>query len=154
VNTIINIDDVCEWFLQKHPVSNKKLQKLCYYAQAWSYALKEEPLIVDSNNDAIVFEAWIHGPVYPNLYRKYADKGWKNILPENRHVYINSDDLELLDSVLFTYGDSTGNSLEALSHTELPWIIARAGLKADEGSSNPIGIEDMKKYYRSIYLDN
>lgn len=27
--------DVAEWFLSKESMTNKKLQKLCCYAQAW-----------------------------------------------------------------------------------------------------------------------
>lgn len=37
-------------------VSNKKLQKLLYYAQAWYLVYNKKPLF----NDDI--EAWIHGP--------------------------------------------------------------------------------------------
>ena len=39
-----SIFDVAEWFLQKESCSHKKLQKLCYYAVAWSYALFDESL--------------------------------------------------------------------------------------------------------------
>ncbi|MFM6174756.1 MAG: Panacea domain-containing protein [Sphaerospermopsis kisseleviana] len=54
-------------------ISNLKLQKLVYYAQAWHLALFEQPLF---NED---FEAWIHGPVVPELYHYYKKFGWRNI---------------------------------------------------------------------------
>lgn len=151
---MLNIFDASEWFLQKQPVSHKKLQKLCYYAQAWSYALKGSPLLCDEKCNGVKFQAWVHGPVSPLLYKKYSDYGWNNIPVENRVLNIEKDDLELLESVWYTYGDSSGNALEALSHTEPPWINARVGVKDEEGSNNVITVKDMKKYYRSIYLDN
>lgn len=32
--------EVAEWFLRKEPMTHKKLQKLCYYAQAWSCVIQ------------------------------------------------------------------------------------------------------------------
>ena len=34
-----SIYEIADWFLNKGPMTQKKLQKLCYYAQAWNYAL-------------------------------------------------------------------------------------------------------------------
>jgi uncharacterized phage-associated protein len=42
-------------------ISNLKLQKLCYYAQAWSLALRGKPLFPER------IEAWAQGPVVPEL---------------------------------------------------------------------------------------
>jgi uncharacterized phage-associated protein len=55
-------------------LSNLKLQKLVYYAQAWHLALEESPLFEED------FEAWIHGPVLPTLYQKYESFSWKPII--------------------------------------------------------------------------
>ena len=33
--------DVANWVLTHEAMTHKKLQKLCYYAQAWYYALKK-----------------------------------------------------------------------------------------------------------------
>ena len=35
----MKVKDVAEFFLTKQSMTNKKIQKLCYYAQAWFYAL-------------------------------------------------------------------------------------------------------------------
>lgn len=35
-----SVFDVANWFLAHETMMHKKLQKLCYYAQAWFYALK------------------------------------------------------------------------------------------------------------------
>ena len=40
-----SVFDIANWFLLKEEMTQKKLQKLCYYAQAWCYALKGYRLI-------------------------------------------------------------------------------------------------------------
>lgn len=55
----ISIFDIADTFLSIEPMTHKKLQKLCYYAQAWHCALENEPICSAS------FQAWIHGPVCP-----------------------------------------------------------------------------------------
>jgi uncharacterized phage-associated protein len=143
----ITIFTVADWFLQKEPMTHKKLQKLCYYAQAWSYALKNRPMF------SAVFEAWVHGPVSPMLYRKYRGSGFEDIRrPRNApRVTLRAEASELLESVWLTYGKSTGNALEVLSHSEPPWIIARGRLEPHEPCTTPVSPKDMKRYYRSIY---
>lgn len=142
-----SIFDVANWFLLKETMTHKKLQKLCYYAQAWFYAVKNERL-TDT-----VFEAWVHGPVSPVLYDKFKGFGFSAIkILENYETVIKAEDLELLESVWKTYGDRTGNALEALSHSEPPWNIARIGYSPNERCEVAISPELMKNYYQSIYL--
>lgn len=141
-----SIFDVANWFLSKESMTHKKLQKLCYYAQAWCYALKGYKL-TDTT-----FEAWVHGPVSPVLYERFKDFGYDTIrLCGNFIPPFDSGDLELLESVWVTYGNHTGNALEALTHNELPWKVARQGYEPGERCSIPISPEIMKSYYQSIY---
>lgn len=65
-----NIYEVANFFLNKEAMSHKKLQKLCYFSQAWYLANYGEPLVPNR------FEAWVHGPVSPDLYYKYKGWGW------------------------------------------------------------------------------
>ena len=44
-------------------MTNLRLQKLLFYAQAWHLALTNRPLFEED------FEAWVHGPVIPSFYR-------------------------------------------------------------------------------------
>ncbi|MGN0639342.1 MAG: Panacea domain-containing protein [Oscillospiraceae bacterium] len=67
------ITDVANWFLSKESMTHKKLQKLCYYAQAWGLALFNLR-ITDSR-----FEAWVHGPVSPGLFQLYKEFYWHPI---------------------------------------------------------------------------
>lgn len=138
--------EIVAWFLDKESMTHLKLQKLCYYAQAWFYTLKGIRLM---NTD---FQAWVHGPVAPDIYDKLKCFGFSGIrLAEKYCGVIEDDDLELLESVWETYGDSTGNALEALTHTEKPWVDARLGYSPDERCSVVITLKSMAEYYSSIY---
>ena len=110
-----SIFDIANWFLLKQPMTNKKLQKMCYYAQAWFYALKNQRLI---NSD---FEAWRHGPVSPVLNAKFKVFGYDTIVISKNFIsHIDKDDEKFLNDIWETYGDKTGNALEVLSHSEEP----------------------------------
>lgn len=146
----IGIFDVADFFLTKDSMTPKKLQKLSYYAEAWHQALLDKPLIHDES-----FQAWVHGPVVPKLYQKYKTYGWNPIEKEENEDVIkkfDDDSLSILESVWKTYGDQDGNSLEALTHSEPPWRNARAGLDSRTNANNVIAVEDMKKYYKEIYI--
>ncbi len=147
VHSMYTVFDVANWFLQKEPMDQKKLQKLCYYAQAWSYALNGRPAF-DGN-----FEAWVHGPVNRTLWNRFRTYGYQNIdtsdIKGARHI---SDGtlIELLEDVWVTYGNFTGWQLENLTHTESPWINAREGFSEFEPSDRVIDVKDMREYYHSL----
>lgn len=146
-----SISDIADWFISKEPMTNKKLQKLCYYAQAWHCALHNgKPLVNDR------FEAWVHGPVCPNLYHQYKDYGWEEISKPSRKVDkigFTKEEIDFLESVWMTYGDMSGHELESLTHTEPPWKKQRRGLEPWQLSNAEINQRDMAKYYLSIYED-
>ena len=119
-----DITDVADWFLLKGNMSNKKIQKLCYYAQAWSLTLLDQDIASHSE-----FEAWVHGPVNRTLYQVYDGYGWHELKITNR------------------------DQLEALTHTELPWLEQRTGLGKFESSHNVISSTTMKEYYNSIKVN-
>ncbi len=138
--------DVAQWFLAKERMTHKKLQKLCYYAQSWSYAICPEPIC---NAE---FEAWVHGPVCRELYEQYKDYGFGYIPQCGKPAVFTSDEESFLADVWETYGATSANGLEALSHSEPPWQKARAGLESNAPSDRLISHEDMRDYYRSVYL--
>ena len=141
-----NITDIAKWFLHKEAMTQKKLQKLCYYAVAWGWALMDREIATDAE-----FQAWIHGPVSPTLYANYKSHGW-NLIPKiEEPIDFENDIDELLSSVWYTYGDKHGNELEALTHNELPWKKARGHIGDDTICKTPIDAKDMKEYYWSIY---
>ena len=144
------IKDVAKWFLTKESMTHKKLQKLCYYYVAWSYALYNK---VELKNPE--FEAWVHGPVSPSVYNSYFEYKWSPIPKvESIENKFSEEEIYLLESVWLTYGDKCGDELEAITHAETPWLEARRGLGEDERSNNEISPETMKSYYSAIYEEN
>ena len=147
-NAKYDVIDIAKWFVNKQPMTQKRLQKLCYYAQAWYFTLKEEKL------EKTEYEAWIHGPVSPILWSNLRDSGMKEIKPIDFKFakdIDNVDDIEFLEMVWNTYGSLGANSLEALTHTEAPWIQARGFCDPFETCRNRISLESMKAYYSTIY---
>lgn len=142
-----SVFQIADWFLSKEPMTPKKLQKLCYYAQAWCYAIKGYRLM-DTD-----FQAWVHGPVSPALYEKFKSFGYNAIkLTKNTPHEILEEDIELLSDVWETYGDKTGNELEMLTHREAPWQEARRGYATGDRCTVVINPDTMKTFYKSIYV--
>ncbi|GAB6199750.1 Panacea domain-containing protein [Lactiplantibacillus plantarum] len=145
----ISIFDAANWFLKKESMSDKKLQKLCYYMYAWGQALLRKQVFQDT-----IFQAWAHGPVSPELYHECKEYGWTNIPKDkfsNASSITNEDIKHLLESVWVTYGDKDANELEALTHREAPWILARAGAQSGERSNNPLSDSVVREFYQGIY---
>ena len=141
-----SVYDVANWFLKKEPMTHKKVQQLCYYAQAWAYALKGYRL---EDTD---FQAWVHGPVSPALWERFKSFGYDTIVIKGDLKFpFSAEDNQLLEDVWDTYGYNTGNALEALSHRELPWVEAREGYSPNERCSVVISPVTMAQYYKSIY---
>jgi uncharacterized phage-associated protein len=145
----ISIFDVAKTFLHLESMTHKKLQKICYYAQAWHLALEGEPLFHER------FEAWIHGPVCPELYDYYKTYGWTNI-PVTKEVphNITGKVYDFIKEIYRAYGQLDGEQLELLSHSEKPWQEARKGLKINEPSNETIKHTVMREYYLKLYEES
>ena len=144
-----SVRDIANWFLSKEPMTHKKIQKLCYYAQAWYCALyKEGPLFTEP------IQAWVHGPVAPALYPIFADYGWNMIPRQDIVPILNEKTTQLLEAVYKTYGSFSGDQLESLTHSELPWVMARGGLEPWDICVAPITCEVMTDYYGKKYAES
>ena len=149
------IYDAAVWFLKKEggAIGSKKMQKLCYYAQAWSYAIRDKELFDGA------FEAWVHGPVNAEMWYAFKDISYREIVEEdfsNRGIKtegFTSEEESFLDRVWETYGRFYGSQLEDLTHEEKPWMEQRKGLSPDERCHRIISAETMRDFYRSLYVD-
>lgn len=140
-----DIFDLAHAFLNIESMTHKKLQKMCYYAKAWYLAINDINLIDES------FEAWVHGAVQPDLYQEYKVFGFGYIpLYKDSYGRIPEEFISFAKDIFQSYGDLSGDELEKLNHTEMPWIKARAGLKPWQNSNTIISEDDMKEYYRSL----
>ena len=129
------------------------LQKLLYYIQGIYYALYNS-LIFEER-----CEAWLHGPVYRNVYTLFRDfkynpiddarfsllMGWNNEL--------TSTEIEVIKLVLNTFGLYSGKVLEKITYKETPWKEARIGYSNNTYSTKRISLESMKKYFSEIAKD-
>ncbi len=137
------------------PITNLKLQKLVYYAQAWTLALLDRELIQED------FQAWIHGPVIPSLYKDYCGFGWKPILKEDLNAEafftlkqkFDSEVLKVLSDVTYEYFGMQAYELEKLTHNEDPWMLTRNGLSGDQPSDRIIQKQLIKDYYSKFVVD-
>lgn len=141
---LFTIFEIANWFLAKESMTHKKLQKLCYYAQSWFLANHDEPLVMNR------FEAWIHGPVCPDLYTQYKDYGCAKIPQVNNNLCMLEPNIQnFLQEIWNTYGGYCDFELENMSKTEYPWKHARKNVPASHYSRNPISWTDMQNYYKN-----
>lgn len=143
------INDVANFFILQGRIcgaemSNLRVQKLCYYAQAWHLALKDKPLF--SAN----FEAWVHGPVNPQLYKRFSRWKWRSVGGVIEEPNLSKVKLAFLERIWTNFSPFDAYQLELMTHQEEPWIEARCGLAPDENSNKVIKLETMKRFYRTL----
>lgn len=122
-------------------LSNLKLQKLVYYAQAWFLALCDAPLFDED------FQAWVHGPVCVPLYHDFKQYSWHPIMENPNMPMLDGDVREHLEEVYSVFASFSAYDLENMTHEEAPWLEARGELPIDEASTNVISREMMQAFY-------
>lgn len=141
-----NLLDVARYIARKNPMyTDKQIQKITYYAYCW-YIVKNNKDINNINERLVAQhpEAWIHGPVFYDLYEE---------MTYNRQMFydyvenLEESTKKFLDKIIRVYGKYTGNQLEDMTHNELPWKEARNGLRPDERSREPLNDKTIYMYY-------
>ena len=140
--------DVAAYILEKcGKMTAMKLQKMVYYAQAWSLVWDERPLFTER------IEAWANGPVIPKLYYKHQGvfevSTWDTGEPGN----LDNDAKDTVEAIVSHYGAMKAQELSDLTHSEQPWLNARVGLTAGERGSKEITHAAMAEYYGSLLPD-
>jgi uncharacterized phage-associated protein len=136
------VDDVAAYILAKAgPMTTMKLQKLCYYAQAWHLAWEGKPLFPER------IEAWRNGPVIPALYNAHRGQFTVADWPGGDADTLSGDERETIDEVLEGYGHLTPAQLSWLAHREEPWKAARQGLEPHERGGHEINLELTQEFY-------
>lgn len=125
-------------------ITNLKLQKLLYYAQAW--------FLVNNNNTKLFeddIEAWQYGPVVPSVYNEYKifgrapieidcdlNKDFSNLC-DNTKQYLN----EFCEAFL----KYSATELVGMTHQEKPWQEA-----ITKGVYTPINTNTMYEFYSDL----
>lgn len=144
--TMANVFDTAKYILEQlGSMSTMKLQKLCYYAQAWSLVWDDSPLFEED------FQAWANGPVCPELFYKTQGKYSVSADDETGGIGDLSDNQkDTIDKVLEHYGGHDAQWLSQLTHMEDPWIKARVGVAFGTECANVITKESMAIYYGGL----
>lgn len=127
-------------------LSHLRLQKLLYYTQGWSLALRDKALFKDR------IEAWAHGPVVKSLYPTFASYG-NGTIPSTDFKFegeLDSEEQELVEAVWDAYKKFSATSLREMSHREQPWKGARGTSKPADKCEEEITHAVMKQFFKSI----
>lgn len=140
---MLRASDVAEYFLSLvntedgEGITNLKLQKLIYYAQGFHLAISDQPLFSED------IEAWVHGPVVPEIYQAYKQYGGGPIpIPESLDLAKYSEpEMELLDEIHEVFGQFSAWKLRNMTHVEPPW--------ADTPQGEVISHAAMQRYFKT-----
>lgn len=117
-------------------MSNLKLQKMLYYEQGFHLAAFDTPLF-DEN-----IEAWMFGPVVPEVYEKYAKYDAKGIEPPPQiDIKLNEEETTLFNNVFYVYNQYSAVKLVEMTPSGPPWN------SVTPGKGNIISQESMKKFF-------
>ena len=134
-------------FEKLEEVTPLMLQKLLYFIQGVYSALYGKPIFEED------CRAWIHGPVYPEVYDLFRDFKYNPIddarfaLLEGTEDALTDDEKRVIDLVANTFGMYGGKVLEKITHNEDPWMEARKGYGNSIPSSELLPKERIMKYY-------
>lgn len=139
------VQDVAAYIIAKmHPLDAMKLQKLLYYAQAWSLVWDKRPLF------AAKVEAWANGPVVREVFKTYQGQYKVSAPLRGDKDVLNPTEKQTVDAILKFYGPKTGFFLSQLTHRERPWLDARKGLAPGDLGDQEITKAAMAEYYGSL----
>lgn len=134
-------------FEKLEEVTPLMLQKLLYFIQGESYALNKKPMFYET------CQAWVHGPVYPEVYDMFRDFKYNPIedarfaIFEGTEDELTNEERKVIDLVVNTFGEYSGKVLERITHEEIPWKLAREGYADNIPSNEVILVEDIATFY-------
>lgn len=137
-------------FERMDEVTPLMLQKLLYYIQGFSFALNDREMFIEN------CEAWVHGPVYKDVYNIFKHFRYnviddpKFVMLEGYKKYLDDKDKNIINLVVNTFGQYGGKVLEKTTHKESPWLIARNGYSDNVPSNEIISKETIKEYFHEL----
>ena len=137
-------------FEELEEVAPLMLQKLLYFIQGISFALKGKEMFEEN------CQAWVHGPVYPEVYDMFKDfkydpiKDARFAIFEGSAEVLSADEYKIIKLVANTFGEYSGKVLERITHFETPWKVARTGYGDKISSTELITKKSIEEYYTSM----
>lgn len=141
------IDSAIKYLLcQCEDITPLALQKALYYIQGFYYAFYNTFLFKEN------CEAWVHGPVYRDIYLRYRDYRFDPIAENASLVGFDLTALEkaVFDSVVNNFCCYSGKTLERFTHNETPWLDARGDLPLSTASNRIIPKESIGGYFEAV----
>jgi len=141
INTVIHyLLDQCE------DITPLALQKALYYIQGFYYAFYKSFLFTED------CQAWVHGPVYRDIYFRYRDYHFDPIgkAEEFDSGSLSASEKAIYDSVINNICCYSGKILERFTHSETPWLITRGVLPNSAPSERIIEKSVIGKYFEAV----
>ncbi|MCT4662293.1 MAG: DUF4065 domain-containing protein [Tissierellales bacterium] len=143
------IESACNYIISRSvEITPLALQKLLYFSQAF-HKVFVGTFMFDED-----CEAWVHGPVYRDIYFKYKDYGY-NPIEDDKNRFdcfdLSEVEREVIDAVINNFGCYSGKILESMTHIESPWKETRIDIGEDEASSRVILKDIIERYFRQVY---
>jgi uncharacterized phage-associated protein len=124
-------------------LSHLRIQKLLYYVQGWSLALRGRPMFEEP------IEAWPHGPVVPQVYHRLKEFGYRSIpASEIPGAALSKADAAFVGRVWSAYSEFSATKLRDMTHAEAPWQAARNGRNPD-APGRRITHDSMRRYFKA-----
>ena len=139
--------DAAEYILEKteDSIPYLKLERLCYYAQAWSMAWDEEPIFPEE------FYAGEKGAVCYELFDGVGHQLFVSLADiTGNSAALTEDNKDTIDSVIDYYYEYSAKKLGYLVRFDHPWRDARELMEQDRYFSGIITKESMKKHYQTL----
>lgn len=123
---------------EREGITNLKLQKVLYFAQAYYLSKIGRPLFSDS------IKAWEYGPVILDVYHKFKSKGSNPIICEEDKSLLSDEDKETLKKIWGTFGGYSASRLVDIAHAHTPWK------EANKLAGQVISHKAIKEYYAPL----
>lgn len=137
-------------FEQMQEITPLALQKLLYFIQGVYMVIYGVPLYKE---DCM---AWVHGPVYEEVYDLFKDFKY-NPIEDNRFAIfkdrfeeLSDQEKKVIDLVVNSFGKYSGKVLEKITHNETPWKNARADYEPLQPSREIIEKNEIMKYFSLV----
>lgn len=137
-------------FRELEEVTPLMLQKLLYFIQGIHLAFYGTSVFPED------CEAWVHGPVYREVYDLFRDFKYNPIedvrfsVLNGTNVELSTDEKRVMDLVINTFGMYGGKVLERITHNEEPWTKARRGYGDGIYSDERITKESIQQYFKRM----